>query len=1022
MAFATRLRSVRTFPVRLAAWLIMVVVHAAAMPAQDGASPRTLAQLQHSTWTPRDGAPSDANTIAETPDGYLWIGATSGLYRFDGEHFEPVTVLGGVSILNQAVVRLAADPKGGLWVGFGSGGAGFYKDGVYTRFGPDQGVKSMSQIVFDADGTTWMIVNGRLARFVGGRPTAVGAEEGFSARRTIDLKIDDAGTLWVSTSEDSGTYYRPRGASAFLQVKIGFNAQKLAIAPDGTIFGTSASGMNALLLKEGRPERVVNVTKSPLGNLIFDRGGDLWVQSPTGLLHVNAYRNLLAPDAERALGADLLGPREGLTSETIIAFFEDRRGAIWLATAMGLDRFRATKLTPIRLPRRTLGFAVAPAEDGSIWAVNWEGGLMRVTDKRIEEISGVGPRTNVLYRDRAGTVWAAGQTGLWRHLAGDTFVREDIPDGLVNEIPMSLTTTAANELVVSTLTQSVVRREKQWRRFQADAGGRALEPSATTFTDRSGRTWIAQSDRLIAVNGNQSTHYSKESSGLDVGEIATISGHGPHLWIGGSNGVAFFDGSRFNSLRNDSSVPFRFIGGIVETAQGDLWLHGLNEAYRIAATDLQRGTPRFEEPLHVTLLDAGDGLFGSAAQRNPRPTLIQGSDGRLWFATNLGVAWLDPATVGTQEIRPNVHIQSATADGRALSLGDGFRVPALTRNLSISYTAAGAVLPTRIRFRYLLEGNDPAWQDAGTRRAAFYSDLKPGAYRFRVLSTDDEGNWLDAGSAVDVRVDPAWFQAAWFKVCCGLALALVAWLLVRLWMRRTENRLRLLVEGQLSERGRIARELHDTFLQTIYEMTLRFSILIKRLPETEPVRAALALELDRASDALAEGRDKVAALRTDPHADLSVCGPLASIGRELAQQYDAEFVVHEQEGERRFSRAIQEEIVSLMREALTNAFRHSNARVVTLEVQSGKRSLKVRVRDNGIGVPSQTLASGRPDHWGLLGMRERAAAIGGRLKISSGGATGGTVVEMTARFRRSKKASLIARPRSSAPSRSSPAS
>jgi signal transduction histidine kinase len=303
-------------------------------------------------------------------------------------------------------------------------------------------------------------------------------------------------------------------------------------------------------------------------------------------------------------------------------------------------------------------------------------------------------------------------------------------------------------------------------------------------------------------------------------------------------------------------------------------------------------------------------------------------------------------------------------------------------------------MPERVRFRYRLEGVDDDWRDAGTRRTAYYTRLGPGRYRFVVSAANEDGVWNATGAAVDVAIAPTFVQSAPFKALCAAVLVAAAWLLYRLRLRRATLRLRGLLQERAGERERIARALHDTLMQSVQALLMLFEHARVRLPDDCPDLPLIDRTLDQARNALREGRDELTALRGAAAPAQDLVGALVPLGRILGEQFGVRFAVQVDGQRRPLCRDVAQEACFIAREALQNAFRHARATVVTLEVAYAADVFELRVRDDGKGI-TQAL---RPGHWGLAGMRERAAAIGGRLDIGPGcakTAPGGTLVALT---------------------------
>jgi signal transduction histidine kinase len=396
----------------------------------------------------------------------------------------------------------------------------------------------------------------------------------------------------------------------------------------------------------------------------------------------------------------------------------------------------------------------------------------------------------------------------------------------------------------------------------------------------------------------------------------------------------------------DRDLPGRATG-VIEGEAGDLWANGYSGATHVASSELTNWLHDFNHRVEGEHLGALDGLPGLVGDRNPEPSIVEANDGRLWFATTNGVAWLDPLLVARTRnpLPPPVQISSVT-------------------------------------------------QESGTRRQAFYTKLPPGAYQFHVIACNNDGVWNTTGATVTFRIAPAYYQTMWFKLGCGLLALLAGWLLFRLRLEQVTQTVRERLAGQVAERERIARELHDTFLQGLYAVLLRFQTIADHVPADAPVHKMMTDALDRADAVLTQGRESLRDLRGDPSSMTSVAEELECLAQECRLHSDAQFTLVAAGEARAFHPVIRDEIIQIGKEAITNSFRHSFADLIRVELCYERKFFSLTVSDNGRGIDPLILAAGgKPAHWGMLGMRERCRKIGAQFSISSPKA-GGTEVEL----------------------------
>jgi signal transduction histidine kinase len=505
-----------------------------------------------------------------------------------------------------------------------------------------------------------------------------------------------------------------------------------------------------------------------------------------------------------------------------------------------------------------------------------------------------------------------------------------------------------------------------------------------------GTLWFGYRDSAVVALRDGKVRRYGGADGLDVGVVGRVHDAGGVLLAAGDKGLAMLAGGRFVPVRLADPQALAGITGILPRADGDLWLNGSRGLVRIPAAAWRAFLKAPAGTIAAyDLFDATDGYPGIAQFRSGQSSLVETPDGRLWLHGTDGAAWIDPARLPRNRLAPPVHIMSVAAGGRQLDAGAPLTLPAGTQDLQIAYTAPSFTMPERVRFRYRLEGVDDDWRDAGTRRTAFYTRLGPGRYRFVVSAANEDGVWNPTGAALDVDIAPTFVQGTPFKVLCALLAAGGAWLLVRLRLRRATRRLRRLLQERAGERERIARALHDTLMQSVQALLMLFEHARDRLPPDCPDRPLIDRTLEQARCALREGRDELMALRGAAAPAEDLVGALVPLGHILGEQFGVRFAVHVTGRRRPLCRDVAQEACFIAREALQNAFRHARAAEVALVVHYGDQAFDVSVRDDGRGIAE----AARPGHWGLAGMRERAAAIGARLDIGPG-PRGGTVVAL----------------------------
>jgi len=374
---------------------------------------------------------------------------------------------------------------------------------------------------------------------------------------------------------------------------------------------------------------------------------------------------------------------------------------------------------------------------------------------------------------------------------------------------------------------------------------------------------------------------------------------------------------------------------------------------------------------------------------NRSRSVVADSDGRIWFSLGRGISVVDPSHMPDSSAPSIAHVEAVLADDLLISVTGPVRVPPSPKRIAFAYTALSLASPERIRFRYIVDGFDRNWSAPVATREAVYTNLPPGSYRFRVIASNSSGVWNEAGASLEFSVLPAFYQTNWFRALCGAAFLLLLWGIYRLRVQQLQHQLAIGLEARVNERTRIARELHDTLLQSLQGLMLHFQTGIDLLPR-RPAEARKTLEIavDRADQAINEGRDAVQGLRASAVETNDLVSAVRILGEELGaavtNQNSAVFEVEVEGAPRNLHPILRDEVYRIAAEAMRNAFQHAHAQRIEVEILYGERWLRLRVRDDGKGIDPKFLsADGRAKHYGLHGLRERAQLVGGKLTVWS---------------------------------------
>ena len=821
----------RTFGFWLCSWLLLLCI-----PLYGIDRNRSLDQLYHTSWTYREGAPGHVHALAQTTDGYLWLGTATGLFRFDGIRFQPYTPQSGQAFPERSVVSLFAAPDGGLWVGYWYGGVSFIKNGTVTDYGKSEGLPSRTVAAFarDRQGKIW-IAAGKdgLARLEGSRWRKIGTDWGF-AGQAYTVFVDHAGTVWVGTP--TSVAYLLKGRHQFQVATEGLLpiVRSVAEAPDGTLWMAEGGyGVRPVPLpgkSNGRSGPAVLVGAPAI---TFDNQGSLWITTAGNGIRRVPYPERLHPPTIRGPSAwqfhnsevEAFTQENGLTDDYVHCVLQDREGNIWFGTGGGLDRFRQSPVVPVPLQPISYSHALpipslhsfttsalSAGDQGALWAAGiGPQVLLKIRNDKIVTQLRDQP-IDYAYRDPNAVVWFATPSSVLRiaHEGLDTIgskpgavtynYHSAVPagEGLILrqlDLPTAGWIAVSPQSRVKAITQDKLGRlwVSMWSgTFRLDRPGwTSLESlggpvgaATAEFTDSAGRIWFGFTNTVAMLDGDRVRTFSGKDS-VQAGAITSIQENGMKIWIGGESGLEFFDGGRFQAVNPSDGSFFGGVSGIVATPEDGLWFSGNRGIIHIPEVQLRQvgsGKVEFET------FDLLDGL--TAGLRGPlaSPSAVQTTDGLIWFATTTGVAWINPKRIVRNTVPPPVLIESITANGRKYNSSTTLRLPPRIANLQIVYTATSLTVPERVRFRYKLEGQDEEWQDAGTRREAFYTNLDPGSYHFRVIACNNDGVWNEAGTVLHFDVLPAFYQTVTFKILCGLILLGALWLLYRLRVRNIEQR------------------------------------------------------------------------------------------------------------------------------------------------------------------------------------------------------------------------------------------
>ena len=943
--------------------------------------------LNWRSWRRHDGLRgSQVWTLTQDQSGYLWLGTNEGLVRFDGMRFVSGQLLMGGELPDASVRALYVAKNGALWIGFGgAGGVSSLHDNDVRNYGPSDGLPDalITSLLEDSRGLVWAASLNGLFHLQGERWQQIDPSSGLRAQIIDNIFEDSHGTFWVGTP--TGVFRRRADNMAFELVT---TSQIEGFAEDsrGQVWG---SGREVLMLLHGsEPRAFPQVRKHSAGRrLLHDGEGNLWIATlGDGLLRVDIRGE--DPMVERISGTGTL------SSDVVRALHRDREGNLWVGTQNGLDRasrgvIRSLPAAGDQMTRLTR--AVATGADGSVWVGTGDGVYRFARDGRRHyglESDLAAASVSALHGDALGRMWVATDRGVGL-MRGERFVPIIAPTQLSR--PIAMTTDGEGALWLSDLDQGVFRWNGRTLARVGPGTPTNPRPSFPIVTDSRGRVWAGYADGSLAMYDQGDVRVYTPADGLTGGMITSLhEDRSGTLWIGATSGLTRFRDGRFASATWASGLPGNVVGAITSDEEGVLWLGVSSGIVRLDPRDFDGWLGEPDDLLPLMLYDASDGLRGDPIGLG-HPTVTRGAEGALWFVTSDGLAVIAPGQTARNRIPPPVLIESVTADQKPAMLGQHVRLPPLTGSLQIDYVSLTLTAPEKIRFRYLLEGFDREWVDAGTRRQAFYTNLPPARYRFRVIA-DSDGIPSDHEAVWEFTLTPAFYQTRWFAAALGLlAIAGVA----AAWRTRVHQ-----VRGRFSsilvERTRMAREIHDTLLQSLLGVLFQLDEVASTIDASKETAKEQLRRLRRQVEFyVREARYSIKDLRSPILQSRDLASALREAGETLTAPNQIRFECIVTGKPYRAAQRVEEHLLRIGQEAIANAVQHSRGCVVRVELCFRQNAIVLRVTDDGIGF-DENIAPGRDDnHWGLTSMRERAEQIAAIFKLDSRPGVG-AIIEVTA--------------------------
>jgi len=964
------------------------------------------------TWQTDEGLPDNVvQAIAQTQDGYLWVGTRGGLARFDGVNFTSFDARTTPELCDSSITALCRDRNGRLWIGTDGGGVTRLDGHNFSHFGATNGLAGDHiRVIYERkDGSVWIGTTTGLTCYENERCRNYTKQQGLASDTVTSLYEDRDGNLWIATGEGLNRLQGERMVSFPMpnrlpgdsvrgicqdkggRVWIGSNNGMLwyswywtnfyayntryglsdtfvsTICEDheANLWVGTYSGLNRF--REGRFFTQLNNEGVPFGrvNALFeDREGDLWAGSGEGLVRLAPKRFFTYTR------------QQGLTHNHITSVLEDQRGSLWIGTwGGGLNQFNGEKVTA---HATTNGFSdmlvlsICEGRDGSLWVgADFDGGVTRLKDGKYTRYSArdglLNAPVRVLHEDRLGKLWIGTDLGL-SCLADGRFTNYTAKDQL---------------------------------------GPGAIQ---AICEDAAGKLWIGTDGGLSCWANGQFTNLTT-AAGLSTNAVTALyEDHDRDLWIGTRNGgLNRLRDGRFRAYTTQEGLFSNEVLEILEDDQGWLWMSCSKGVFRVRKRDLDDWDAGRLAVLSCVAYGKNDGMESAQCTGMGKPAGWKTRDGRLWFPTTKGLIAVDPNTAKINHVPPPVYIEQVLADRKPLlsggpeiesgsgetgmeaSAGQGasatLRIPPGRGELEFHYTALNLQAPESSRFKHRLEGVDSDWVEAGPSRTAHYNNVYPGGYRFRVLACNKDGVWNTTGATLAVVLQPHFWQTWWWRALVVIVVVGgVSGAVLYTTRRRMQRKLELFKQRVAveKERGRIAKDIHDDLGSSL----TRIMMLGERAEEDLGKRENLAVHVGKI---VTTARRTVQALdeivwAVNPENDTfeGLVQYISHYADEFFENTSVSCRLEMPEALPAFNLPadVRHDLFLVVKEAFNNVLKHSQASEIRVRVSGDEAAVTLEIVDNGCGFDPQKNGGGRVGN-GLINMRRRIEGLGGELALAS---------------------------------------
>jgi len=965
---------------------------------------RALSQYLYDSWGAEKGLPGESITaIAQTSDGYLWIGTDKDLVRFDGLNFRQFERAHPDPILIGPVRALVVDVSDNLWILLQNTQVFRYHNGIFEpiRGWTEGGTTAMAR------GTSGAVL---LSSFAAG--TLTYSENHFRNLSSAALLADAARVANSEAPDQRATPFSwlDRMASPTSLVV------SMAQTNDGKIW-LATEHHEIFYLQNGRISGVSNGrTETKVNCFLPLQNSELWIGTPKGvlrwsgkeltaaavpssLLHLDVLSILRDRDSNTWIGTgrglfrynqngvSLLSAHEA--TGPVTALFEDRDGSIWFGGARGLERLRDSTFVAYSLPNsKSQSPGPIHVDSGDrTWIGPIQGGLQWRKGEETGIVSADGIANDVVYSITGidnGDIWVGRQKGGLTHLrySDNSFTAKTYTqaDGLVQSSVYAVYESVDGTIWAGTLSGGVSNLKDGHFTNYTIRDGLASNTVSAIAEGTDGTMWFGTPTGLSELSRKRWRTFGVVDGLVSADIISLLQDSDNILWIGTAGGLAFLRNGHVQTPQGTQDWLREPVLGMAEDRNGWLWLATSTRVLRAKRSSLTDKAALGSSDFRVYGRD--DGLEGTEGVRRFR-SVSKDSLGNVWFSTNHGLAVVNPSRSALNFNPALLHVEAVVVDGDEVNLEQPIRVPPGEHRIVFHYLGLSLANPERVRYRSWLDGIDHGWSEATSNRDATFANLGPGKYRFRVICSNSDGVWSEEATSIDFSVLPAFYQANWFRMLTAATFCALLWGMYQLRIRQLRRQFDIGLEARVNERTRIARELHDTLLQN-FQASLVLMQAARNHFSKQPEKAVRTLDdaIDTVAGAIDESRDAIQGLRSVPMAKGNLAELLTETSQDLAKSQSSQpvFELIEEGGRRALSSASKDEITRIALELLRNAYRHAHAHHIEAEVRYEEHMFRLRIRDDGIGMDPKALQEGGVvGHFGLRGIRERAQRIGATL-------------------------------------------